>query len=49
MKDEKKIEKLTKQLEIAIKVLEYYKNKSVCQKALTQIRALDRDYSSKQS
>lgn len=47
MTDAKKIEKLSKQLEIAIKVLEYYKNKSVCQKALAQIRALER--SSKQS
>ena len=47
MTDKEKIETLEKQLEIAVKVLEHYKNKSFCQKALAQIKAIGR--TSKQS
>lgn len=35
-----KIEKLEKQLAIAVEVLEYYENKRKCQKALEQIKAI---------
>lgn len=35
-----KIEKLEKQLAIAVKVLEHYENKHLCQKALEDIKAI---------
>ena len=36
-----KIEKLEKQLAIAVEILKYYGNKRKCQKALEQIKDLD--------
>ena len=39
------VEKLKKQLEIAIKVLKHYENKAMCQKAIKQIEELEKEYS----
>lgn len=36
------IEKLKKQLEIAINVLQHYKNKHLCQKALEKIKEIEK-------
>lgn len=39
-----KIEKLEKQLAIAVEVLKYYGNKRKCQKALEQIKEVENDH-----
>lgn len=39
-----KIEKLEKQLAIAVDVLKYYENKRKCQKALEQIKEVENDH-----
>lgn len=36
------VEKLKAQLEIAVEVLKYYKNRRLCQKALEKIKELDK-------
>lgn len=41
------IEKLRKQLEIAVKVLSYYENKKKCIKALADIEKVENEYNSK--
>ena len=38
-----KVEKLEKQLEIAIKVLEHYENKKLCIKALEEINKTEKE------
>lgn len=38
----KEIEKLKEQLEIAVKVLQHYENKSLCVKALKKIEELNK-------
>lgn len=38
-----RIEKLEKQLAIAVEVLKYYENKSKCQKALEQIKEVENE------
>lgn len=38
-----KIEKLEKQLAIAVEVLKYYENKRKCQKALEQIKEVENE------
>jgi hypothetical protein len=40
------IEKLKKQLEIAIAVLSHYENRALCQKALAKIAKLEEEYES---
>lgn len=39
-----KIEKLKKQLAIAVEVLRYYENKRKCQKALEKIKEVENEY-----
>lgn len=39
-----KIEKLEKQLAIAVEVLRYYENKRKCQKALEKIKEVENEY-----
>ena len=43
VKSIEKIERLEKQLAIAVEVLEYYKNKRKCQKALEKIKDVDNE------
>lgn len=38
-----KVEKLEKQLEIAIKVLKHYENKKLCIKALEEINKIEKE------
>ena len=44
MTTEEQIEKLEKQLAIAVEILKYYENKHKCQKALEQIKEVELEY-----